>query len=57
MTRCDPDMLEEDAAERGQLVCLDCGRSFALTLDYEAHLQVDRPDAPYRPYDVPLWEA
>lgn len=57
MTRCDPGMVDEDPRGAGPLTCLDCGSTFLATVDWQRHLEVDHPDSPRRPYDVPLWES
>lgn len=57
MTRCDPTMVDEDRSGVGPLTCLDCGHRFLSTAEWETHLEVDHPESPRRPYDVPLWET
>lgn len=57
MSRCDPAMVGEDPAGVAPLTCLDCGRRFLATADWQTHLEVEHPDSPYRPYDTPLWET
>lgn len=57
MSRCDPGMVDEDPAGVRPPMCLDCGERFLSSAEWEAHLEVEQPDSPRRPYDVPLWES
>lgn len=57
MSRCSPAMVGEDPAGVAPLTCLDCGRRFLATAEWQTHLEVEHPDSPYRPYDTPLWET
>lgn len=60
MSRCDPDMGDEDPRGDGRVTavtCLDCGATFLATVDWQRHLAVAHPDSHRRSYDVPLWES